>query len=182
MRHVFAVLLILSCCAAGAGEPDERTVLAAKLIELMRVKSAEIPGSPEQCNPSAEVLTKRLTETYSKSPGNFSGISPQSAYWPEVERIWREFYAAQCAEAAYDNPMVTMTTTYATQMSAQELRDAVGFWSSDSGRAMQSANERMSREFQAAAGKAAVREPSKAALAYRLAMRQLKAKYEADPR
>lgn len=76
MRLALAVLLILSCSAVGAAEPDERTALAAKLI----------------------------------------------------------------------------------------------------------ANEQMSRDFLAAAGKAASREPSKAALAYRMAMAQLKAKYHADPR
>ena len=63
----------------------------------------------------------------------------------------------------------------------QELREAVGFWSSASGRAMHAANEQMSREYQAA-GKAASGEPSKAALAYRMALAQLTAKYDADPR
>lgn len=183
MRRILAFLLILSCCAfVAAAEPEERTVLAAQLIELMQVSSAANRGLAQPCNPSADALTKRLTERYHHDPGSFSGISPQSVYWPEVERLWREFYVAQCAEAPDDSPMATMIKTYATQMAVQQLRDAVAFWSSASGRAMHAANEQMSREFQAAAGNTASSEPSKAAIAYRMALDQLKAKYKADPR
>lgn len=175
MRRLLAVLMMVVFSSVGASETDERQVLAAKLIELIRAPSAE-------CNPSAEILAKRLADTYRTRPGDFSGISPQSAYWPEVERIWREFYAAQCAEAPADSPTAILTKTYAAQMSAQELRDAVAFFSSPSGRAMYAANMRIVYDVQAAAGKPATREPSKASIDYRVAMRLLKAKYEADPR
>ncbi|WLI90007.1 DUF2059 domain-containing protein [Massilia sp. R2A-15] len=175
MCRLLAVLLMAACSSVGASEFDERAALAAKVVELMRGPAAE-------CNVTPEALARRLADTYRTRPGDFSGISPQSAYWPEVERIWREFYAAQCAEAPIDFGTRLVIKNYAARMSVQELRDAVAFFSSPSGRSMRAANVKLANDFPDGLGELAERPQSKASLVYRRAMGRLKEQYEANPR
>lgn len=166
MRPILAVLLILSCSALHAAEADERTVLAARVIDLMRVKPPELGSWPEQCTPSDAVLAKRLAGTHRKSAANFSGISPQSACRSDGGRVWREFFVAKCAEAPDGSAAAAMTRAYAEQMSVQDVRDAVSYWSSASGRAMVVANEQILLDLRTAASQDAGREPPKATIAY----------------
>ena len=175
MRRLLVVVLMLLCSTVSARDGDERPALATKMIELIRPPVAD-------CNPSPEALAKRVANAYRTRPGDFSGISPQSAYWPEVERIWREYYAAQCAESHADAATALLVKTYATQMSVQDLRDAIAFFGSPSGRAMYAANIRIANDFQAGTAQTAGHVPNKASTDYRAAMRLLKEKYEADPR
>lgn len=180
MRKLLAVLLMLSSFCVAAAEDDERAVLAHRLVEAMGIE-ARFAEQVDGCIPSKEIMATRIAAAYRERPGDFYGISPQSAYWPEVEQAWHAYYAANCAAAGKPSEEI-FVRTYAARMSLAELRDAITFYGSPAGSAQLAANRQACLEISAAYRSADSGETGKAAHAFRVAMRELKMKYVANPK
>lgn len=165
---------------AGGEHPDEHMVLARQLVNLGPDSDAPADaGSP--CVPAPEALRKEIAAAYRANPAEFHGISPQSAYWPEVEKAWHDYYVVRCGVQSDESPAEVIARTYATNLSTAQLREVVAFQESPSGRAFIAATQRAREELEGAAPRPK-REPADASTTFLQAMQRLKAKYESAPK
>jgi hypothetical protein len=157
---------------ALAAQPDERLVLARQLVDLNQDK-VENAEAAADCSPAPD-----LVDAYRTRPGDFYGISPQSAYWPDVERAWQAVHAGGCAES----PAAILARSYAEHLSIAELRAVIAFQDSPSGRAFIAATRRARADLEAGRAARTYHDPDEADRMFRSAMLTLKAKYDSDPR
>lgn len=160
-----------------AEHPDERMVLARRLVALSEESGAQ---DDARCTPSAEIGAD-LAAAYRARPGDFLGISPQSAYWPEVKRAWHASHGDRCA-GSEESPAAILARSYAEHLSKAELRQAIAFQESPGGRAFIAATEKarvdLENELSARGDGAEGEGPD----AFERTMLRLKAKYERDPK
>lgn len=158
-----------------AEHPDERMVLARQLVAL-----SEDGAGSAACAPSAEVGAD-LVAAYRTRPGDFHGISPQSAYWPEVKRAWHASRGDRCA-GSEESPAAILARSYAEHLSTAELRQVLAFQESAAGRAFIAATEKaradLDKELSARGEGDEVAGPD----AFERAMLRLKTSYERDPK
>lgn len=158
-----------------AEHPDERIVLARQLVAL----SADGAGDAT-CVPSKEVGAD-LAAAYRARPGDFHGISPQSAYWPEVKRAWHAARGDRCANPE-ESPAAILARSYAEHLSTAELRQVLAFQESAAGRAFIAATEKaradLDQELSARGEGDEVAGPE----AFERVMLRLKTRYERDPK
>lgn len=147
MRNLLAVVLILCCLPAVADDTVERGVLAKQLTELLEVE-ALYASLGKQCTPKPAEFSDSLLKTYGEMPDQFGGISPKSAYWAEVESIYREYFEQACATAGLEKLSVVYVAAYAQTMALADLRAAVVFYSSPAGKAMQAGTRKVFHDLQ----------------------------------
>ncbi|HEU4375634.1 MAG TPA: DUF2059 domain-containing protein [Telluria sp.] len=165
----------------GAEHPDEHMVLARQLVNLGSESDAPADaGSP--CVPAPEALRKEIAAAYRARPADFHGISPQSAYWPEVEKAWRDYYVLRCGAHNDESPAQVIARIYAATLSTAQLREVVAFQDSPSGRAFIAATQRAREQLEGASAPRAKRDPAEASTTFLQAMLRLKAKYESAPK
>jgi hypothetical protein len=161
-----------------AEHPDERIVLARQLAALGQKNAGE--GQPDaSCAAASEKIRADLAAAYRTRPGDFHGISPQSAYWPEVVRAWHAYRGDRCGG---DSPTAILARSYAENMSTAELRDVIAFQDSPSGRAFIAATQRARADLDNILAKRAGGDAEDAADSFQREMLRLKAQYEDDPK
>jgi hypothetical protein len=156
MRRLLVVALLFYSCTLAA-QTDER-----------RVRTVQIDDGP-------------VSATQPDEGGDFHGISPQSAYWPEVEQAWHAYYVDRCA-AHDDSPAGIIARSYAANLSTAQLREVVTFQESPAGRAFIAATRRARQDLEGAPVVRAGRDPDEASSTFREAMLRLKAEYERAPK
>jgi hypothetical protein len=124
-----------------AEHPDEHMVLARQLVALGQ-DSADDTETGAACVAAFEAISAELAAAYRARPGDFHGISPQSAYWPDVKRAWHAYHGDRCAGPGGDSPAAILARSYAENMSTAELREVIAFQDSPSGRAFIAATQR----------------------------------------
>lgn len=165
----------------GAEHPDEHLVLARQLVNLGPDSDGHADsGAP--CVPAPEALRKEIAATYRASPAEFHGISPQSAYWPEVEKAWHDYYVVRCGAQSDESPAEIIARSYAANLSTAQLREVLAFQESPSGRAFIAATQRAREELEGAAAPTTRSDPADASATFLQAMLRLKAKYERAPK
>lgn len=206
MRRLLAVVLLLCSCTVAAQtderrvrtvqtdevpeqvepsdertgpaeHPDEHMVLARQLVALGQ-DSAGDARTDAACAAASAAIRADLAAAYRARPGDFHGISPQSAYWPDVVRAWHAYHGDRCDSS----PAAILARSYAENMSTAELRAVIAFQDSPSGRAFIAATERARADLEKQLAAHADRDPDQASDAFRQAMLGLKANYEDDPK
>lgn len=165
----------------GAEHPDEHLVLARQLVDL-GPDSGGHSESGANCVPQPETLRKDILAAYRANPAEFHGISPQSAYWPDVERAWNAYYVDRCAAQTDDAPAVIVARRYAANLSTDELREVLAFQESPSGRAFIAATRLARQDLESPPEAPTRRDTDDASTTFRQAMLRLKAMYERAPK
>jgi hypothetical protein len=181
MRHLLAVLLILCCAPVLADDASERVALAERLTELLEIKPL-YSALGKDCIPQPSTFSNAMLKAYGENPGFFGGISPRSAYWPEVEAIYREYMVQGCAVANAEKFSVVYVSAYARSMALPDLRAAVAFYSSPAGQAMQAGNRNAFDTLQATVRDAAVENERSANLIVQHSIMLLKNRFKAEPK
>ena len=127
-------------------------------------------------------MRKDIAAAYRASPAEFHGISPQSAYWPEVEQAWRDYYADRCAPQNDESPSAIIARRYAANLSTAELREVVAFQESPAGRAFIAATRIARQDVESPPETPSRPDPNEASTTFRKAMLRLKAMYERAPK
>lgn len=165
----------------GASHPDENLVLARKLVNLG--PDSDSAAEPEAgCMPEPSKMRKDIADAYRTRPAEFHGISPRSAYWPDVERAWRDYYVERCAAQSAESPAAILARSYAANLSTDELREVAAFQESRSGRAFIAASARAQQELQQALVARGSADPDAAINTFHQTLLRLKAKYQRAPR
>ncbi len=159
--------------------PDERMVLARQLAALGQKHAGEEARSDAACAAASEPIRADLAAAYRTRPGDFHGISPQSAYWPEVVRAWHAYRGDRCGG---DSPAAILARSYAEGMSTAELRDVIAFQASPGGRAFIAATQRARAEIDNALAKRSSHDGDDPLDVFQQEMLRLKAQYEDDPK
>ena len=160
-----------------AEHPDEHIVLARQLVALGRDRAGDAQAAAA-CAAAAEAIRADLAAAYRARPGDFHGISPQSAYWPDVVHAWHAYHGDRCD----DSPAAILSRSYVANMSAAELREVIAFQDSPSGRAFIAATQRARADLDNRQAARTDHDPDAASDAFRQAMQRLKAKYENEPK
>lgn len=165
----------------GTSHPDENLALARKLVDLG--PDGDSAAEPDAgCIPEPATMRRDIADAYRARPAEFHGISPRSAYWPDVERAWHDYYVERCAAQNAESPAAIMARSYAANLSIDELREVAAFQESRAGRAFIAASARAQQELQHALADRAEADPDAAINTFRQAMLGLKAKYQRAPK
>ena len=177
MRIVLAFFLLAVSAFAQAADPAPPEPVV-RLVRMMMLFVSD-DGSPLGCDSSRAAFGEELRGKYLVRPGTFGGISPQSAYWPEMEELHYQYHSATCVDS------VAMQSSFAVALarviSVADAEAALAFYSSPAGKnvmtGMRIAGKDMSKHG------AATSEVRKAAdEAYTSAYRELLAKYKREPK
>lgn len=167
----------------GASHPDENLVLARKLVNLGPDSDTDSAAEPEAgCMPEPATMRKDIANAYRARPAEFHGISPRSAYWPDVERAWHDYYVERCAAQSAGSPAAILARSYAANLSTDELREVAAFQESRSGRAFIAASARAQQDLQRALAARDGQDPDAALNAFHQALLRLKAQSERAPK
>ena len=178
MRIAAASLIFLLASPAQAADDSAHKEAARRLAQVsMRFQDED--GAALACAPERASFGAELKRDYLVRPASFSGISPQSAYWPDVEEINYQYRLATCPISnSFKQGYADML---ARQLTTADLDAAVAFYSSPVGQRLLAGMAKTGKEF-AALGRATSPQKEAADLAYRNAMRELIAKYKAEPK
>ena len=179
--HKLALLLALFLtCTAQAQSVDARVKLSGKLVELMQIRPM-FDAYLKQCNePEGSPFDPKIE--FKASPGSFGGVSPQSAYWPEVEAIYSRFRATACAYATADKFAAHYSQELAQRSSEADLQAAIAYFSSPAGKRMQDVAVQVNESFQKFAQELMLQAYGTAREEYEADIRLLLRKYKREPR
>jgi hypothetical protein len=180
MRHLLAILLSLLCFPVLADDAAERARLAQRLADLLAIRAQYNQAGAACRRPDAD-LEKELLGVYAAGPADCGGISPQSAYWPEVRAIYRQFTDTACATICGEQLEPVLIQSFAANMSLADLRAAVAFSASPAGRTLQAATKKVFREATDHLYHGAAADQQAAAATLRRSILILKNKYQAHP-
>jgi hypothetical protein len=170
----------LAALPAVAEKTPATLQLSAQLTELMRVR-AMVDAMLKQCS-DPEGSSFDAKTAFTSSPGSFGGVSPQSAYWPEVEAIYSAYRVDTCAYLTADGFMTYYAGVLAEKNTEEDLRTALRFYSSPGGKRFQDSVVVASVAFQDYANDSMKKAATDANEKYQAAMRVLIRKYKREPR
>ena len=126
-----ALCCLILCSAVCADTTSDKRVLSQQLTKLLRVEEA-FKGYVEGCS-SATMAADAAAVSYREHPETFGGMSPDSVYWPEVEKIYLRYQTAVCSDVTVESITTFSSKQYAAQMSESDLRAAIKFYSTPVG-------------------------------------------------
>jgi hypothetical protein len=157
----------------------KRLKLSSPLVELMNIRAASDSALQACKDPKNRVVT--ATSDYKANPNAFGGISPKSAYWPEVEAVYEPLRRDHLCICQLGEFVAFWVKTLAEQSEAV-LRAAVAYWASSAGKRMQPPCFGLAKFFSSSPTEKS-RMPTEAArLRFRAELTELRRKYEAHPR
>jgi hypothetical protein len=167
-------LLSANLCFAQGAAPAPDTAL--RLARLMLSHNED--GTPVRpCLPEQAVFGEALKRDIARHVFEYGGITPQSQYWDEVVELNYQYRSAQCKLAA--EVVEHYARSLAAKLSPAELADALAFTRSPAGRKLaQSMPDDELRKF----GEARMKADTGANSVYQDGLRDLAARYKADPR
>lgn len=146
-RSLLFILLALSSLTLHAEPTARQLELGQKLAGLLRTQSM-FEAYLKQCVASDGGGVFDPKTTFRTDPGAFGGVSPQSAYWPEVEAIYREYQSETCAYLTPEAVQSFYGRKYAEYTTEADLEAAVEFYSSPVGARLQESSVRINEAFQ----------------------------------
>lgn len=128
-------LLLTQVCAAHAQSTVE---LAKQYVVLLRygeqfeVYHAQCVGNYRAITPAALVA---------KNPSYFNGIKPGSPQWGPVNKAYEVYAQEACSRPTKSEFIDALASTYSQSLNADDLKAAVGFYSSPTGGRLISAHK-----------------------------------------
>jgi hypothetical protein len=177
----FVLLIVAAIHFAAHSEPTTaQLALGSELAELLQTKS-QFDAYLEQCK-SPEGSTFDPKFAFSNDPSTFGGVSPQSAYWPEIEALYRKYQEESCKYITPEKFNSYIAEQYATRLSEGDLKATISFYKSPIGRRFSQARSEMNRDFQAFATNAMLQIYRGAYRKVQAEVRTVMNKYKNDPR
>lgn len=180
MRHVLASIALCVATVAQAADPAEQPDPAKLLAKLvLRVQDSDTAAKENACPPDRTAFSDKLKRDYMSMSMSFGGISPQSYYWPDVEELFFQFRSAQCPSVK--NPVDAFAENVTKEMTKADIETAVAFYSTGAGRRVLAGVAKAQQSMQGGAFQRSAQTDA-AGAAYREGLRDLIARYKADPR
>ncbi|WLI90008.1 DUF2059 domain-containing protein [Massilia sp. R2A-15] len=180
MRYLLVCVALCSATAAQAADPVPKPDPAKQLAQLvLRTQEGEAAAKENACPPDRTAFSEKMKRDYLNMSMSYGGISPQSYYWPEVEELFYQFRSAQCPNTK--SPVDTFAETVSKEMSTAEIDAAIAFYGSAEGKRVLAGVAKAQQAVQGAMFQRSAQGDA-AGVAYREGLRELIARYKADPR
>ncbi|KQQ91615.1 hypothetical protein [Massilia sp. Leaf139] len=178
MRALLGILLAGACCLATA--QDGKTAAATRLAEMMQIDEAY--GETKSVCVGGADAAAQAAHSYAANREVFSGISPRSAYWPEVIALFSRFREDTCAAHDPGAAKRAYVKMYVERLSLTELQAAIAHMESPAGRAVQAANRDAVRVLASLHKQEQDAATAAAGKRYTANLAQLVARFKAQPR
>jgi len=179
MRALFALILLSLSCAGHAAD-DPKLAAARRLVDLLQFEGV-YEDSAKACRDRVDVAAA-ARRVHEANRASYGGLSPQSAYWPDVVVLYGRYLAETCEATTAESAKDLYARVFARRLSQDELEQAVAAMATPEGQALQAA----SREALALLSRAQYadqeRTAARAAKRYRDRIQELVKRQEADPR
>lgn len=144
-RTIVAISLLALITHAVAYPHQQAEQLAGQLAQLLGTKEM-FSAYLAQCSaPNSAYDPKYI---FKNDPAHFGGISPQSAYWPEIEALFLNYQQRICAYITAEDFEKYFASYYAKTMTIDELKTAIAFYTSPGGKRLSAANQAANAGFQ----------------------------------
>ena len=178
-RLLFILVLIFAGIAHAQSSPT-KLALAEQVAALLQYDKM-FDAYLKQCTqPEGSNFDPKIE--FRASPGSFGGISPQSTYWPEIEKIYDHFRTAACNYATPERFSKYFIEQLAERNTEEDLRTGIAFYSSPAGKNLQASMLAANSDFQAFASRLMVDAYEVGRDRYQREVRELVRKYKADPK
>lgn len=177
---LISALLAIAALPAAAEKTPATLALSAQLTESMGVRTM-VDAMLKQCS-DPEGSSFDAKTAFTTSPGSFGGLSPQSAYWSEVEAVYADYRAGTCAFLTVEGFMTYYAGVLADKNTEEDLQAALRFYASPAGKRFQDSVVIASVAFQDFASDSVKKATTDASERYQAAMRVLIRKYKREPR
>jgi hypothetical protein len=138
MHRSLLVVAALLLPVAGAMAADDTGALARQFVELLRYEDQFVKYR-EQC-----VATHRTVSPEAlvgKNAEYFGGIRPGHRNWQAIVTAYESYFQEACSRPSKKEFLGTLSASYAKALSAQQLREAIVFYSSPTGQALVAAHK-----------------------------------------
>ncbi len=184
MRHsyyVFCIASLLSIAACGSARPsNDRSQLGASLMALWELDKLFDAYQKECSSPTTRIYDP--TTVFATDPASFGGLTPQSAYWPEVQSAYKKYEERMCQYASREDFASIYSDELTRDLSTAELHDAINFYASPLGKKLISGNARANDVFQREASQRMAKLYRSAYAATASDLAEIVRKYKANPR
>lgn len=178
MRVLLALILASFSCT-GLAADDPRQAAARRLVDLLQIDSIYQDVS-NACTDLADTASA-ARKSYDANPKAFGGLSPRSAYWPDVEALYRRYRAEACTGTTLQAAKEIYVQVFAQRLSLDELERAAADLATPEGQALQAASREASRRLSVLQVVQQERATAAATQRFRDKMRELAVRFEADP-
>lgn len=139
--RLLLVLLGMSCLQPVYAAESARD-LADEFVRLLRYDE-QYRDYQKQCLTTAGAVSPEALVR--QSPDRFFGIKPGSKYWPQIVAAYEAFYREACERPTGQEFLDALAQAYAEQLSSDELRAALAFYSSATGQRLVGAHKEATR-------------------------------------
>ncbi|WP_390343091.1 DUF2059 domain-containing protein [Variovorax boronicumulans] len=176
----FLAPAILLPSGAHSAPGDRKLALATELTTLMQIRRIAEDYLSHCSKPEGSYLDPQ--RIFSAEPGFFGGVSPQSAYWPEVVALYARYQAQACHSVSADKYAAFFAEQYAAKLSEEELEASLAFFASTAGRRYNAVSAETNVALQAYLTKEMARVVGDAFKDVQRDLRGILLKYKNDPR
>ena len=138
MRLRLILLAALALLAAPAARSDDVPDLAMRFVELLGYDT-EFARFRDACVAArGSVAPESLVDAH---PEYFGGIRPGTPKWPKVADAYRDFVVDSCSRPTRGEFLGSLAEYYAHVLTEPQLRAAIAFYGSSTGKALVAARE-----------------------------------------
>ena len=139
MRLKFPVALVLTCTAITCGATENLQVLADNFVVLLRYEEQYL-SYRAQCVRAHKTVTPEIL--VDKNPNYFGGIRPGQKKWISISNAYAAYFEEACARPTKAEFLGALSSSYAATLNAKQLKAAIDFYSSSSGKALVGAHSK----------------------------------------
>lgn len=139
MRKAVITFVILLACSGAHAQEAEKLEISRQIVVLLALDQ-QFDAQIAECTAVPENAVLNPLFEFRRNPGHFSGVSPQSAYWGEVEAAYAKYRETICGYMTRPEFIEYSAKSYASRATLEQLRAAVRFYDSADGRAFLKAN------------------------------------------
>ncbi len=148
MNKLLAILVLTLATQSTLAQPESRRLeLGYELADVLQ-SATMFEAYLKYCRAPMEEGPFDPKFAFRSDPSGFGGVSPQSAYWPEVEAAFQAYQQESCSYLTADRFRDYVARSYADRISTDDLVAAIAFYSSPLGKRLLSATLAINEAFQ----------------------------------
>jgi len=139
MRVRFPIALVLTCTAMTCSATDNLRSLADDFVMLLRYEEQYL-SYRAQCVQAHKTVTPEIL--VAKNPDYFGGIRPGQKKWVAISSAYAAYFEEACSRPTKEEFLGALSSSYAATLNAKQLKAAIDFYSSNSGKALVGAHSK----------------------------------------
>lgn len=130
------ILLAFLLAAAPALAQDDTVALAATFVERLGYQEEFVRFRDQCARQHGAIAPEALA---AQNPDRFGDIRPGTRKWPSVVKAYETYVVEACSRPTQEEFLVELAQFYAQVLTAPQLRAAIAFYSSATGKALAAA-------------------------------------------